>query len=329
MNTQPAAGWYPDPTAQSLQRWWDGSAWSQVTRPAWSAGTGATPDYLPAATSPYGTAATPGFVPVATNTYAPVATNPYVPVATNPYAPVATNPYGAGATNPYGAGAARPSRRGRIALWSLVALLVAGALVAGGGLLISRVGSAISNAAGTKASGAPSPTGPTTADVAAEAEQLGGTPFVSSDGVVSLVVPPKWTPVDVPSDAAAVPRVIWQQLWFLGSGDQGFNDMAILATEKIPSLVNLDAYMIGGRVSLKREVDNFVLLSEKRARNAYGQEADILIYKGAKNGVANATMNYTVVGHGVAMLVAVTSSPDRIDEVVAREMPFISTLTAK
>lgn len=313
MNTQPAAGWYPDPTAQSLQRWWDGSAWSQVTRPAWSAGTGATT----------------GFVPVATNPYAPAATNPYAPAATNPYGTGATNPYGAGATSSYGTGAARPSRRGRIALWSLVALLVAGALVAGGGLLISRVGSAISNEAGTKASGAPSPTGPTTADVAAEAEQLGGTPFVSSDGVVSLVVPPKWTPVDVPPDAAALPRVTWQQLWFLGSGDQGFNDMAILATEKIPSLVNLNAYMIGGRVSLKREVDNFVLLSEKRARNAYGQEADILIYKGAKNGVANATMNYTVVGHGVAMLVAVTSSPDRIDEVVAREMPFISTLTAK
>ena len=255
MNTQPAAGWYPDPTAQSLQRWWDGSAWSQVTRPAWSAGTGATPDYLPAATSPYGTAAapdylpaatspygtaaTPGFVPVATSPYGTAATPGFVPAATNPYAPAATNPYGTGATSSYGAGAARPSRRGRIALWSLVALLVAGALVACGGLLISRVGSAISNEAGTKASGAPSPTGPTTADVAAEAEQLGGTPFVSSDGAVSLVVPPKWTPVDVPSDAAALPRVTWQQLWFLGSGDQGFNDMAILATEKIPSLVNL------------------------------------------------------------------------------------------
>lgn len=28
----PAAGWYPDPTGQARERWWDGSQWSDQTR---------------------------------------------------------------------------------------------------------------------------------------------------------------------------------------------------------------------------------------------------------------------------------------------------------
>lgn len=32
------AGWYPDPTDESLARWWDGSEWSQTTRPRKPAG---------------------------------------------------------------------------------------------------------------------------------------------------------------------------------------------------------------------------------------------------------------------------------------------------
>ena len=30
-SSQPAAGWYPDPTGEPLQRWWDGSGWTAQT----------------------------------------------------------------------------------------------------------------------------------------------------------------------------------------------------------------------------------------------------------------------------------------------------------
>ena len=51
----PPAGWYPDPAGSGGQRYWDGSSWSQVTRPA-NTSPG---DYVPqeeqaAAYSPYG-----------------------------------------------------------------------------------------------------------------------------------------------------------------------------------------------------------------------------------------------------------------------------------
>lgn len=211
----------------------------------------------------------------------------------------------------------------------LAAFLVVLALFGGAGFLISRLGSAASHSAATKGSGAAPSTGLSSADIAVKATQLGGTPFVTSDGVASLVVSPKWTPVNVPSDTPTIPRVTWQRLWFLGSGSESFNDVLVLATETIPSGVNLDVYLVGGRTSLKRQVGDFVLLSEKRERNAYGQEADFLIYTGTMNGVAIATMNYTVLGHDVAIDVAVTSTSDRIDAVVAREMPFLSTLSPK
>ncbi|MEM9894628.1 MAG: DUF2510 domain-containing protein, partial [Actinomycetota bacterium] len=29
----PAAGWYPDSSNPGMERWWDGQAWSQQTRP--------------------------------------------------------------------------------------------------------------------------------------------------------------------------------------------------------------------------------------------------------------------------------------------------------
>lgn len=31
--TSPAPGWYPDPTGSPQTRWWDGSAWTEQTRP--------------------------------------------------------------------------------------------------------------------------------------------------------------------------------------------------------------------------------------------------------------------------------------------------------
>jgi hypothetical protein len=32
--TGPAAGWYADPDGQPIQRYWDGTAWTEHTRPA-------------------------------------------------------------------------------------------------------------------------------------------------------------------------------------------------------------------------------------------------------------------------------------------------------
>lgn len=34
--TTTQAGWYPDPNAPALQRWWNGVTWSDATRPAYA-----------------------------------------------------------------------------------------------------------------------------------------------------------------------------------------------------------------------------------------------------------------------------------------------------
>jgi hypothetical protein len=39
-------GWYPDPSGRLMERWWDGSAWSDQTRP-YAAPTAAAPTYAP------------------------------------------------------------------------------------------------------------------------------------------------------------------------------------------------------------------------------------------------------------------------------------------
>ena len=41
-SAQPAPGWYPDPSGEALQRWWDGSSWTaQTHRPVGNASAGA------------------------------------------------------------------------------------------------------------------------------------------------------------------------------------------------------------------------------------------------------------------------------------------------
>lgn len=64
----PAPGWYPDPAQHGLQRYWDGSAWTQSTQPMPGAvpAAPAVPSYAPAAPAyagpAYGSAPQVGFV---------------------------------------------------------------------------------------------------------------------------------------------------------------------------------------------------------------------------------------------------------------------------
>src|ERR1039457_2843304 len=51
----PDPGWYPDPSGKAIERWWDGSAWSDQTRPyaaPTTAPTAAAPIYAPLAPVP-------------------------------------------------------------------------------------------------------------------------------------------------------------------------------------------------------------------------------------------------------------------------------------
>ncbi|MCM6760928.1 DUF4190 domain-containing protein [Rathayibacter sp. ZW T2_19] len=115
----PAPGWYPHPADLGSELYWDGSAWTDRSRPAAPQPPAApiygTPDAAsggpaPSADPGYGTAPS-GTGGAAGDPYSsdPTATNPY---ATNAYS---SNPY---ATNPYASPAA--SGRNPMAIASLV-----------------------------------------------------------------------------------------------------------------------------------------------------------------------------------------------------------------
>jgi len=107
----PDPGWYPDFTDPALERWWDGSAWSPVTRPA----EGATPVTRPAAV-PHGGPGTTNPYATPPDQYAPEARPGGSPVGPAPGQPA---PYGshplrhpiAGPTTPDGVPLAMPGRR--------------------------------------------------------------------------------------------------------------------------------------------------------------------------------------------------------------------------
>jgi hypothetical protein len=57
-SVNPPAGWYPDPSGQPGQRWWDGSAWTEQTQQAPSAAPGSG---YPAYGSGQGYGGSPGY----------------------------------------------------------------------------------------------------------------------------------------------------------------------------------------------------------------------------------------------------------------------------
>ena len=296
MDQQPAAGWYPDPSTPGQQRWWDGVSWAQVTRPATpSYGAGTASGYGAGAASSYGTASGYG----AASTYG-------------------TTP-GYTLVDP-------PRHRGRIVLFSLLGLLVVAGLVAGGARLFSSLGSSLSSAGSGAKSTAPA--GPSTAQKEAMAKELGGTSFISSDGAASIVVSPTWTASEISPDSGS-PRVISEGTWYLGSGDATLNDVITVVSEKIPSVMGMDAYLAASIVTAKRSLTDFAVVSQSRDHNAYGREVGILTFTTTIQGQSVSCMSYVVLGGGSATTVNVVSSPDRFDDVVSHEMPFISTLVAE
>lgn len=86
----PEPGWYPDFTDPALERWWDGSAWSPVTRAAGADGGNLT-------RSDGGRPAGSDGGKPGVNPSPELPTNPYAPPSTtNPYAPPSPDRYASG-----------------------------------------------------------------------------------------------------------------------------------------------------------------------------------------------------------------------------------------
>jgi len=203
-------------------------------------------------------------------------------------------------------------------LFSLLGLLVVAGLVAGGLRIFSNVGSTRSSA----------PPAPTTAQKEAMAKELGGTSFVSPDGAASIVVSPTWTATKLSADSGN-PRVTSEGTWYLGSGNTTLNDVVTVVSEKIPSVMGMDAYLAASIVMAKRSLTDFAVVSQSRDHNAYGHEVGIITFTTTIQGQTVSGMSYVVLGGGYATTVDLLSSPARFDDVVAHEMSFISTATAK
>ncbi|MBN9607384.1 MAG: DUF2510 domain-containing protein [Actinomycetales bacterium] len=140
-DSSPIAGWYPDPENVTLERWWNGVAWSDQRRPSTVPVANPLPEApaayaAPAAPSAPAASASVAAAPAPVDAAAAAATAPAQPSAApypaQPYAaqPYAAQPYAApgyGAPAPYGYPPAPPSN----------GLALAGILTSGIGALLN------------------------------------------------------------------------------------------------------------------------------------------------------------------------------------------------
>ncbi|MEU6059526.1 DUF2510 domain-containing protein [Streptomyces sp. NPDC047097] len=204
MTTPP--GWYPDPAAPALERWWDGSAWSGSTRRPGAGGAGA-PGTDGAVPGPYtagvgGAAAPGGPYPAPGGAATP---NPYPggfgPTAPGPYP---GNPYrDLPAAGPYGgtaqghpvapAPAAAPGRgRRRVGPVLIAAVAVAAAVTLAVVLLRPGGGPGGIAAPVPTGSAGPTATGTTSApspDADGADDGSGGEPTAFTDQLNGITVP--------------------------------------------------------------------------------------------------------------------------------------------
>lgn len=325
MSPQPNPGWYPDPSAPTQLRWWDGVSWSNATQPASAPGVVPTPGVVPGAGF-----AQPGAVPGV--------------VPTPGFGTSSPTAYGWSAT-PGAAGPAAPPKRGnRALLWVLVGVLVVGLVGGGAALAINRLG-ARSSAAGhaspttshspsvtTSPSATPSTTpSPTAASVslADRAQQLGGTPFVATDGSSSMVASSQWTALDSMPDFGPLPAgLALQNVWTLPSADATANDMTFLLSGTAPDSGPLDSLVAGYTSGMKRSTQDFEVISTESVDNVYGHDERVMRFRATGGGQALQGAAFFVLEGAHVAILNVMGASGRFDATLAEALPFAQTLSA-
>ena len=320
MSPQANPGWYPDPSAPTQLRWWDGVSWSNATQPA------SAPGVVPGSGfAQPGAAPGSGFVQ-------PGAAPGVVPTAG--FGPSSPTPYGWSAT-PGAAGPAAPPKRGnRALLWVLVGVLVVGLVGGGAALAISRVGgrsSAVGHASPTTShspSATPSPS-VASASLADRAQQLGGTPFVAKDGSSSMVVSSQWTALDSMPDFGSLPAgLAFENFWTLPSADATANDVAFLMSGTAAGAGPMDTFVAGYTHGMKISSQGFEEISTESVTNVYGHDARVMRFRMTAGGQALQGATFFVVEGAHVAILNVMGASERFDATLAEALPFAQTLSA-
>ena len=322
MSPQANPGWYPDPSAPTQLRWWDGVSWSNATQPASAPGVVPGSGFAQPGAAHGSGFAQPGAVPGV--------------VPTPGFGPSSPTPYGWSAT-PGAAGPAAPPKRGnRALLWVLVGVLVAALVGGGAALAISRVGarsSAVGHASPTtshspSATTAPSPSA-ASVSLADRAQLLGGTPFVATDGSSSMVVSSQWTALDSMPDLGSLPAgLALESFWTLPSADATANDMAFLMSGTAADVGPMDAFVADYTHGVQISSQGFEEISTESVTNVYGHDARVMRFRMTAGGQALQGATFFVVEGGHVAILNVMGASERFDATLAEALPFAQTLSA-
>jgi hypothetical protein len=139
--------------------------------------------------------------------------------------------------------------------------------------------------------------------------------FKDPGGVYELDVSPKWTA-----------RTVQPKAWTVGTGGPGFADNVNVFVEPLSGSIGLEDYLDASVANAPALIPNVDFTERETITLPSGEPAGRLEYRGTIDGRDLSFLAIVGVSPENAVVVTLTSEPDRIDEVTKDNEPYMRTL---